>query len=60
MDQLNMLDLPAETISCHTCDAQEDGLGYALVHGWTEITYEPEGLDHNYLGRCPQCLEDKP
>lgn len=54
-----MIDLPAETISCVGCDAQEDGLCRALVLGWQDIQYDESGLSWNFQGTCPTCYAEQ-
>jgi len=50
---------PPFSISCRSCDA---GTGLtedeAIAEGWIEIESFPEGLAENFLGLCPDCLQE--
>ncbi len=49
---------PPETIACENCSAHIDGLKEAEAAGWKEIEIHVEGFSWNYLGICPDCLEE--
>jgi len=43
------------SISCLECDCDSpDSYEEAIAAGWTEITYEPNGMMENFFGYCPE------
>ena len=43
------------SISCLECDCDSPGsYEEAIAAGWTEITYEPNGMMENFFGYCPE------
>ena len=55
-------DTEAFSLTCFWCDATEDATMRfpldALVAGWENLSYDPEGFSWNYLGDCPDCIRE--
>lgn len=51
------IDRDAFSLTCVECDAGREiaTMHDALAAGWTDIHHQPELMEANYVGLCPEC-----
>lgn len=58
--QLDKLELSEGGLVCSECDAGMDlTLSQAPKEGWTRLTYAPDLPMADFVGVCPDCLEEE-